>query len=251
MKKTFSISSTTIAALFVVGVTAIPVLATGPAGTPVSGNVDPKFSTISVGTGSTAGFTVDSSGILSNPSAGKPLTVSDGQGLLVSAGSGNFLVMSGGNVSNDGTLSVGSDADVSGDATAFNVNAWSEVKAPYLTGTYHVKGVEIGKYTWSKFLYQTINAGTAKNFPSSLPSTYLTCPDGNIAVACNYRAFSDVSNCGTGSASVQSDNVVATKVMLEPKGGGVTGGYCNATLKNTGGTQICGLVSVECWNTNG
>ena len=251
MKKTFSLSGTTIAALFVVSVTAIPVLATGPAGTPVSGNVDPKFSTLGVGTGSPVGFSVDSSGILSNPAAGKPLTGSDGQGLLVNAGSGSFNVMNGGNVSNDGTLSVGSDADVSGDATAYNVNAWDTVTGQYLTGTYHVKGYEIGKYTWSKFLYQTINAGTAKNFPSSLPSTFLTCPDGNIAVACNYRAFSDVANCGTGSASVQSDNVVATKVMLEPKGGGVTGGYCNATLKNTGGAQICGLVSVECWNTNG
>ncbi len=255
MKNKFSISSSTLAALLVVGFTVLPVLATGPSGSPVSGNVDPHFSTMTVGTGSPVGFRIDSSGILSNPVATQPLTISDAQGLLVTAGGGNLTVSNGGNVSNSGTLNVGSDANVSGDATAFDLNAWINVKAPFVTGTSHVKGAEIGAYTWSKFIYATINAGAAKNYPSALPSSFLTCPNGNIAIACNYEAFSDVANCGSGTASVQSNNVIATKIMLEPQGGGwgvpKSGGWCNATLKNTGGSQICGMVSVECWDPNG
>lgn len=254
MKNAFSISSTTVAALIILSAGALPVLA-GPSGTPTSGNVDPKFSTLTVGTGSPAGFKADATGVLSNPDNTKPFMITDAQGLLVTAGGGNLAVSSGGNVSNSGNLDVGNDADVNGDATAFNVNAWSTAQAPFVTSTYHMKGVEIGKYTWSKFIYSTINAGAAKNYPSSLPSTFLTCPQGNIAVACNYAAYSDVANCGSGNPSVQSNNVVATKIMLEPQGGGwgvpKSGGYCNATLKNTGATQICGMVSVECWDPNG
>lgn len=254
MKNKFSFPSTTFAALIVLGVTAIPVLA-GPSAIPVSGNVEPKFSTMTVGTGSPAGFTVDSSGILSNPDASLPLKITDSKGLLVTAGAGTFSVLSGGDVSNDGSLSVGGDAGISGDATAYDVNAWSTIKAPFVESTYHMKGVEIGDYVLTKFIYATIGAGTARNYPSSLPSDYLTCPNGNIAVACNYDAFSDIANCGTGTATVQSNDVVATKVYLEPQGGGwgtpKSGGYCNVTLKNTAATTICGRASVKCWDPNG
>lgn len=251
MKNKFSISSTAIAAFLVVGLTAIPVLATGPVSTPVGGNVDPKFSTLSVGTGSPAGFNVDASGILSNPVGTKPLTIKDAQGLLVTAGGGNLMVATGGDVSNSGNLSVGNDADVSGDATAFNLNAWSTVEAPYITGTYHVKGLEIGDYVNGVALWATIGAGSTRDYPG----TTLKCPTGQIAMTCNYEAFSDIANCPFGAASVQTNNVIATRIRLEPQGGGwgtpKSGGYCNATLKNTGGSTICGLVEVECWNPNG
>jgi len=241
-----------VAALIVVGMSgAVPVLATGPTGAPVAGNVNPQFSSLAVGTGVNPGLNVNNNGILSNQIVAKPLTVSDNQGFLVTAGPGNFKVTNGGDMSNDGTLDVGSDANVNGDATAFDVNAWSTVKAPNITGTFHVKGVEIGAYTTGEFLYTTINAGASKNFTSA----NLTCPNGQIAMTCNYEAFSDVANCGTGSASVQSNNVQATKIRLTPQGGGwgtpKAGGYCNATLKNTGGSQICGMVEVDCWDPNG
>jgi len=249
MKTKFSVSSPTIAALIVVAVTAFPVFA-GPTSTPTGGSVDPNFSTLTVGT-APARFKVDVNGILTNPVNTKPLTVSDAQGLLVTAGSGDFAVTNGGNVSNDGNLDVGDDADVNGDATAFNLNAWSTVKGSTIEGTYRVKGSTIGDYVNGVQYWQTIGAGAAKNYPG----TTLKCPFGQIAMTCNYAAYSDTANCATGSASVQTNNVIATRIMLEPQGGGwgspKNGGWCNATLKNTGGSTICGLVAVECWNPNG
>ncbi len=250
MQNKQSFTGVTVAALLLLTVTAIPAFA-APSSTPTGGNVDPLFSTLAVGTGSPAGLKIDTAGILSNPSPFKPLTVNDGQGFLVTAGSGTLSVSNGGNVSGSGNLSVGQDATISQDATAFNLNAWSTVQAPYLTGTYHVKGVEIGAYTNGVFYSATINAGSTRDYPG----TTLKCPSGQIAVACNFAAYSDVANCGTGTASVQTNNVVPTRILLEPQGGGwgtpKGGGWCNATLKNTGGSQICGVVSLKCWNPNG
>lgn len=70
-----------VAAISIVGVTSFQAFAAGPGSAPTGGNVDPSFTTLTVG--SPAALTVSSSGNITNPTAGTGVTVNDTDGLAV------------------------------------------------------------------------------------------------------------------------------------------------------------------------
>jgi hypothetical protein len=175
-------------------------------------------------------------GIIFNPLVKQPVTIQDPDGLKVI----NDLFVTG-------------DANVTGDLEASNGDFTYNLDGTYISG-YHLKVDRLGDDTWNKFWYKTIAPGTVADF-SGVNST---CNDGDVAIACQYYAFKEPTDAGTGAKCASgsdgaiNDDVIATKFVQNPHWDDPTpGGNCQVRLKNTraAGT-ICGVVKTICLKLN-